>query len=272
MKGHTLGSILGIVLFAGVSPLRAIQVADPINYPAPPGGFPLGNLGSNNTSSAIYLGNFLGNNTYWALTAAHITQRNLVFNGVTYIVTDDDRHQIRNLSGSGFSNTDLLLVQLDIAATPTGLVDLKIPNFLPGPSETTYLAGRGGNVRWGTSHINYPNGPGTSPLLRVNSGSTTTMTFATLTLPNDPTNPQTAGWGISGDSGGGHFFYDEGNWYLSGLLIGVNYLPAGNYTYAAALNYYYPQLYQIAIPEPTGLVLLAVGLLPILGHRLRRKA
>lgn len=264
MNGSALRLIAGIFLLIGLPSAHAIKVIDADSYPSPPTGLPLSNLGQHGTSSAIFVGDIAGNGTYWALTASHISPGTFIFNGVTYYVPETSRLQIKNEIGVGYPNTDLILAQLNITNLPTGLANLEIASILPTETETTYLVGRGGDARWGTTHANYQDEAGIR-LFLADLEATTSVVYITQTDTSEPGLPQTGGWGVRFDSGGGHFFQQGSDWYLSGILLAAETQGTNHQTIMAALPYYRDEILRLtAIPEPSSLLLLTLGLLPLL--------
>ncbi|MEM9080666.1 MAG: hypothetical protein AAGC74_08260 [Verrucomicrobiota bacterium] len=76
------------------------------------------------------------------------------------------------------------------------------------------------------------------------------------------------GQGISGDSGGGAFYQDNGTWTLGGIFIGIGSLTMGgqNGTFFSDLDFYTPEINNIiatqgsAIPEPANLAVLGLAI------------
>jgi len=89
---------------------------------------------------------------------------------------------------------------------------------------------------------------------------------------------------VSGDSGGAMFYKSDDSWLLAGILDAVDLWSGqpggaataifGNLTYSVDLAQYRDQIQDIvaqkAVPEPSSLVLLAVGLVAALAVRRRR--
>jgi len=82
----------------------------------------------------------------------------------------------------------------------------------------------------------------------------------------------------SGDSGGAVFQFSDGVWKLSGIMIAVNEpfsgqpedtVLFGDQTLIADLSYYRDQIVAI-VPEPSGLLLAAMGLAALAAGRMRR--
>jgi len=91
---------------------------------------------------------------------------------------------------------------------------------------------------------------------------------------------------VTNDSGGAMFYKSGNDWQLAGIIDAVDLWPwqpggaatamFGNLTYSVDLAQYRDQIQGIvlqqAVPEPSSIVLLAVGLLAVLGIRRRRNS
>ncbi len=88
---------------------------------------------------------------------------------------------------------------------------------------------------------------------------------------------------VSGDSGGAMFYKSGNDWQLAGIIDAVELWSGqpggaatamfGNLTYAVDLSQYRDQIQGIVleqVPEPSSIVLLAVGLLAVMGIRRRK--
>ena len=225
----------------------------------------------------------------WVLTAKHVGVGDITFNGVTYHYEDGTAHFIENPSGYYRLNstyTDLVLFHL---TEEPDLPSLKIASAPPSTGTKVYLAGNGiehedtlsywtvntGSWVWsetssvtqywgykpaGTCELNWGTnqvmgsygGPGPSTCYLSVSG-TDSVVFKTRFDAQEPYEAQAVG----GDSGGGVFYWDEGDgWVLAGIISCVETFPntptkaiAGAKTCSVDLSFYQNQILDIITPE-----------------------
>jgi hypothetical protein len=256
-------------------------------------------VGTRGVGSAVYLGNFYGDN--WVLTANHVGAGSFTLGGTTYGAIGGSTVRVQN---TDLSVTDLILFKID--GTP-GLAPIPIAATTPitGTSVTMIGAGRdrltaltGWNVtgtnpnytwtevgsganalgykwnssrtmRWGESSI-------TSTIL-YNSGDGNVNGFRAAFTPYVG-----QAQGSVGDSGGGVFTYNYSNasWELAGLMLAIDSYgnqPSGtavfgNNTYLADLSSYRNYIVT-AIPESSASAIIAgAGVLLLAISRRRRRA
>ncbi len=256
-------------------------------------------VGTRGVVSAVYLGNFYGDN--WVLTANHVGAGSFTLGGTTYGAIGGSTVRVQN---TDLSVTDLILFKID--GTP-GLAPIPIAATTPitGTSVTMIGAGRdrltaltGWNVtgtnpnytwtevgsganalgykwnssrtmRWGESSI-------TSTIL-YNSGDGNVNGFRAAFTPYVG-----QAQGSVGDSGGGVFTYNYSNasWELAGLMLAIDSYgnqPSGtavfgNNTYLADLSSYRNYIVT-AIPESSASAIIAgAGVLLLAISRRRRRA
>ncbi len=247
--------------------------------------------------SGVYLGNG------WMLSAYHGVRNagstgfqfvTVFLNGGEYSVNAGTAVRLQN---ADTTLTDLALFQL--TSTPAGLSSLTLASANPtnglsltmmgnGPdrnaSEThwnvntvpatwtwTETGGPGNaqgykwtpgqqSLRWGTNNITAFSGGGTTDVFDYGLGDVTLF----KTTYNNTTDEAQAG---GGDSGGGVFWKEGGNWVLGGIMLTTgtfNGQPSGtsvygDETYSANLKTYSSQISSI-IPEPSSAMLVLAGL------------
>ena len=208
-----------------------------------PGSAPWNYVGSLNGASGVYLGDY--NNTNWVLTAAHVGLGNFTLGGATYDAIGSSAFSLYNSDGSP---SDLSLFQ--ISGTP-GLANLAIASSEPASGSTVQMIGFGGGKSWGTNTLyGYTN---------YTLGGTPYGGIGIVTLASGEGG--NGAQGVGGDSGGGMFYEDSGNWTLAGTLSGAGNLTDGNgtnlgqATVAVDLAAYSSQITtdidSVAIPEPS---------------------
>jgi hypothetical protein len=203
--------IAGLLCFFAPA-ARAVESGSTFNT-SNPGSAAWNYVGSLNSASGVYLGNY--NNTNWVLTAAHVGLGNFTLGSTTYDAIGGSAFSIYN---SDNSPADLSLFR--ISGTP-GLANLAIASSEPADGTTVQMIGFGGGKSWGTNTIyGYANytlsglpygGPGIVTLASGEGGQ--------------------GAQGVAGDSGGGLFYADSGNWVLAGTLSG-----AGDFTNSAGTD------------------------------------
>jgi hypothetical protein len=231
-----------------------------------PGSSPWNYVGSLNGASGVYLGDY--NNTNWVLTAAHVGLGNFTLGGATYDAISNSTFSLYNGDGS---LSDLSLFQ--ISGTP-GLANLAIASSEPASGTTVQMIGLGGGKSWGTNTVY---GYTDYTLSSTPYGGIGIVTLASGEGGN-------GAQGVAGDSGGGMFYEDSGNWTLTGTLSGVGNLTdsngtnLGQATVAVDLAAYSRQITtdinSVAIPEPSAyaaiLGVAALGFVAIRGRGVRR--
>jgi len=233
--------ILGLLAFFAPS-ARAVISGSTYNY-SDPGSAPWNYVGSLNGASGVYLGDY--NNTNWVLTAAHVGWGNFTLGGATYDAIGNSAFSLYNSDGS---LSDLSLFQ--ISGAP-GLANLAIASSEPAGGSTVQMIGFGGGKSWGTNTIyGYTN---------YTLGGTPYGGIGIVTLASGEGG--NGAQGVGGDSGGGMFYEDSGNWTLAGTLSGAGNLTDGNgtnlgqATVAVDLAAYSSQITtdidSVAIPEPS---------------------
>lgn len=298
MLFRSLPILLPLFLAASFQPdARAVILAGGLgtqNTTAPGDDFGFGNVGTVNQASGVYLGNG------WVLTAYHVVIDfvflNANFGGTSYTGNPSTAVRLQNADNSP---TDLALFRLTtMPPLPEVTLSLTTPVItsslimmgngrnrdatethwdvatLPNPDVWTETLGpgdelgykwAGGNtLRWGTNNQ--------ASLLpsEINYGLGDVTTFRTNFSNSGGSEAQAA----IGDSGGGVFFKNGGEWELAGIMLAVNGLNGqpnetavyGNETFSADIATYQAQILNI-IPEPTSAMLLVIGA----GALLRRR-
>jgi hypothetical protein len=231
-----------------------------------PGSAPWNYVGSLNGASGVYLGDY--NNTNWVLTAAHVNPGNFTLGGATYDAISGSAFSLYNGDGSP---SDLSLFRIN--GTP-GLANLAIASSEPASGTTVQMIGFGGGKSWGTNSIyGYTN---------YTLGDTPYDGIGIVTLASGEGG--NGAQGVAGDSGGGMFYEDSGNWTLAGTLSGAGNLTdsngtnLGQATVAVDLAAYSSQITtdinSVAIPEPSTyaaiLGVAALGFVALRGRGGRR--
>jgi len=238
------------------------------------------NVGSLASSKATASGVYLGNG--WVLTAAHVGAGTFYLDDTPYSAKADSWHQLHHPEAPGWA-IDLGLFQL--AETPVGLPSLAISKSAPGIDSPVVGIGYGRNRAVDESRWNgnwgevFPPNPGAYQGFYFGSGSTkrwgTNRIYGTTPAENtgqaytlDMDFSQFAGdafemQAVPGDSGGGLFYKNEGDWELAGIIVTQGRRPGqpdgtavyGNTTRAVDLSRYRDQIL-ILIPEPSALAML----------------
>jgi hypothetical protein len=233
--------VFGLLSFFAPN-VRAVISGSTYNF-SNPGSAPWNYVGSLNGASGVYLGDY--DNTNWVLTAAHVGLGNFTLGGATYDAIGGSAFSLYNSDGSP---ADLSLFRIN--GTP-GLANLTIASSEPANRTTVQMIGFGGGKSWGTNTIyGYTN----YTLSGLPYGGIGIVTLASGEGGN-------GAQGVSGDSGGGMFYEDSGNWTLAGTLSGVgdltdsNGTDLGQATVAVDLAAYSSQITadidSVAIPEPS---------------------
>jgi hypothetical protein len=262
-------------------------------------------------ASGVYLGYNAGTHDVWVLTARHISTdgsagATVTIDGLTYNRQADGGDGYGILVGG-----DLRLVRYHRGDNQVpGLTALSLSTTVPTASTSLVMAGFGRNrvenaaanattndststtvgtgyhwaggqiERWGTNNIGDLGAGVTLTVVDLGLGYTTT-TFVT----NFDT-PGSGEWlssneaqGSAGDSGGGVFIYDNGQWVLSGIMSAVDgpvgqdasSSAFGNSTYATDINTYSSAINSAIgatlIPEPATWWLATCGLILALRRR-----
>lgn len=252
-------------------------------------------VGSVNGASGIYLGQYGGGN--WVLTANHVGAGNFISNGTTYNLVGGSDVQVAGI--------DLRVFQIVVPGGDTNLLPLSNlslnSNSVLG-SETTMI-GFGRNraatettyyvdttpATWTWSESNfvgadstaggYKWGPGNTKRWGLNTIDSQIDVSGTMMLSTDFDPVVGEGQVAVGDSGGGMFTLDGGNWELAGVLDlqgTFNNQPGetavfGDATYAIDVASYRTQILA-AIPEPSSFTLLGGSALLFAAIRRRKSA
>ena len=272
MRMFTCGVLL--VGFA-VSDIRGVILASgdgTTNTTDPGTGLPFRYVGIvNNGTSGIFLGHT--HRKSWVLTANHVGLGLFALGGKNYTPVLNSGHRLLNPNGSP---SDILLFQID--GNPN-LIPLKLARATPVTGSQIYLIGFGRDReadrtywidqghpwtettstdlfadRIGFRWMGAQPGPerwGTASVERSVLGISNTVSFYTGFF--DRANCATAS---TGDSGGGAFVQEAGQWFLVGMLdavgglpnqpaetsILINYLGEGSVTVIADLSQYESQI------------------------------
>jgi len=196
---------------------------------------------------------------HWIITANHVGSSGITLGGTTYSSVGGSAQQI--------GSTDLLLYRIDVSAGAPSLSDLTISASTPNIGQSVLMIGDGsGTKTWGTNTVDsYGN------YTLVNEGPTTVGLITTYSEIDGEAQAQ------SGDSGGALFYeHASGQWWLSGILSGVNTTVNPNITASVAISNYYNDIVSIvgtqlsAVPEPATWSTLLGGM-ALLGTLLVRR-
>lgn len=269
-----------------IGTLKAVVVNEAdgsVNTTAPEDDPGFANVGFRGGGSAIYLGN------RWVLTASHVTEGPVVFDGVSYANELGETYRLKNLTGNLSDNTDIILFRLE---DDPGLPALRLGCDPVSGSSTVTLVGGGRDRAPEQSHWIVTEGPGKSDddwnpsdaddaersgyatletrsmrwgnsiVTRTNfdaeSGSGDVLSFQTTFHPVFPVT--NLAQGVRGDSGGAAFQKNDGVWELVGMMHAISLYENqpngtktaifGNETFVAELYDYADQIRQIADFEP----------------------
>ena len=287
-------------------PARAVIVAGgdgTQNTTPPPDDFGFANVGAvfNVARGFFNSGVYLGNG--WVLTAYHVIDNGLggfqfgsiVFDGISY--TAEDGSAVR-LSNPGLGPTDLAVFKL--TTVPENLAPVKLSLTTPLLGASVSMAGDSINRMPNETHWNVvnsvwteTNGPGTRQGYKwADGGQTvrwgTNAVSRTALLENDGFGEIVAfrtvlsagisgeAQGAAGDSGGGVFVKNAGQWELAGIMVATSAFAGqpgrtavfGNETLIADISTYRNQI--LAVPEPGCGVLLLIGAAALAVRRQRR--
>jgi hypothetical protein len=277
--------------------LRAVILASgnsTTNTTDPGTGLPFGYVGTvNNVASGIFLGNYNGKS--WVLTANHVGLGPFVLGGTSYSAIAGSGHQLLNADNS---LSDVFLYQ--ISGNP-GLAPLSFASSTPTNGSQVYMVGFGRDRLANRTYW-------------IDNGGAWTQTFAGDPLANrigyqwSGPQPGVERWGTglvagqtmglnntaalytnfldqtnnaaltTGDSGGGVFVHQAGQWQLAGMLDATGVLPnqpagtsilntagVGSTNVFADLTQYDPQINALLSPVPelsfNGYILIGSGLL-----------
>jgi hypothetical protein len=277
LLGFAVSDIRGVILASGNG---VTNTTDPGT------GLPFRYVGIvNSSASGIFLGNRHGKS--WVLTANHVGLGLFVLGGTSYSPVSNSGHRLLNPNRSP---SDILLFQID--GNPN-LIPLKLAHAVPVRGSQMYVIGFGRDREAGRSYwvdqgqpwtqtsstdlfadrigfrwIGPQPGPerwGTALVERKAIGISNTVSFCTGFF--DRANCATVS---AGDSGGGAFIQEGGQWLLAGMLdaagelpnqpagtsILVNYLGQGSTTIIADLSQYESQINALLASAPD----LALGL------------
>ncbi len=223
----------------------------------PGGGLPWANVGN----TGVFLGNY--DSGYWVITANHVGY-------VSGITLDGTHYSAVGGTNQRVGTTDLLLYRIDVSGGAPSLSNLTISHLSPSIGQAiTMVADGSGTMTWGDNTVD---GYGNYTL--VSEGPTT---FGLVT-DYDAVAGETQAQG--GDSGGALFYeVSTGNWWLSGIISGVDTVSNPDITVSVALGYYYNDIVGIvgspltAVPEPAtwAALLGAFALIGTLVVRRRRR-
>jgi hypothetical protein len=207
-------------------------------------------VGSVNGASGVYLGNC------WVLTAGHVGIGDFVLSG-TYSAVAGSEKTITDANGLA----DFSLFQ--ISSSPA-LPDLAIASATPVPFSSSdagtpvVMLGYGGGQgkTWGMNTVTDVN-----LLVQIDGLPFTTVDFETQlgTITAGFSSVTNLTQLVSGDSGGGDFYYDAstGSWKLAGINEAIDEF---SNSYMVDLSNYTSRIYDITgVPEPTTWVLIGMG-------------
>lgn len=247
-----------------------------------------------NNVGAIWVGGGVYLSNGWVLTASHIgVGGGFTLGGTTYGVVPGSAQQLTNNGAAGKSAlTDLLLFQID--GRPV-VSPVTIASVGPAVGDVVTMIGRGRNQNptetyWSVNTAASPwvwdelsSGVGANAVgFKTNAaqdktwGDNTIAGEGWVNIGVDVQSLHTTfdlgaggneGQVVYGDSGGGLFVKQSGNWNLAGIIIaqevysGQPSLTAviGNVSYFADLSYYAPQINLVVVPEPGGGASLGTG-------------
>lgn len=269
-----------------ISTLQAVVVNEADgsgNTTAPEDDPGFANVGFRGGGSAIYLGN------RWVLTAAHVMEGPVEFEGVTYANELGETYRLMNSGGNLSDNTDMILFRLE---EDPGLPALRLGCDPVTGNSTVTLVGGGRDRAPEQSHWIVEEGPenddddwspsdedvaertgyqtldsrslrwGNSIVTKTNfdaeSGSGDVLSFQTTFHPIFPVT--NLAQGVRGDSGGAAFQKNDGVWELVGMMHAISLYENqpngtksavfGNETFVAELYDYADQIREIADFEP----------------------
>ncbi len=259
------------------------------------------NVGFLGGATGVYIGN------RYVLTVAHVGAGTINLNGTNYA---PDAGSVTRLKDNSGAFTDLVLFRLQsdpglssLALSATGPA-LDSPLLYIGngrnrdPNRETFAVGSGtadgyryapgATKRWGTNKL-----AGFEADVDAGYGPVDSF-YSSFSDPlNDPNatnytaggNPANEAMAAPGDSGGAVFFKRGGFWELTGITYGIEELkgktnleagsPAlfGEAIYNADIAAYHSQIAAItAVPEPSTLTLMALGVAGLLGRRRKSKS
>ena len=264
--------------------IRDVSGSDNTSPPPPgdnPGWANVGRRGG--LGGAVYLGD------RWVLTVAHVGGGTVTFGGKNFSM-EGSWHQLHDPDNPS-TEADLGLFRLRPDSTLAGLTNLAISQSTPTNNSEVVGIGFGldydktetwwnsdweketgeekyhgfelGDTlikRWGKNHID--------GRAEVNTSDLSGNEYTTQTLAMDFDQSGGAGademQAVSGDSGGGLFYWNGSGWELAGVFVAAwNPEPGqpkktavyGNLSYAADLSQYRDEIMEI-IPEPSALAML----------------
>ncbi len=314
-----LGRFIALALLLGTVKGHAVAIAGGDgtgNTTAAGAGDGWGYVGSINGASGIYLGSYAG--SYWVLTAYHVGPGAYSLGGFSYSyvpasgqqIGDSDLFLMEITSANPLALAHLdSLSNLELAATTplnepvtmigngrnrataltTWYVDTDPDPWVWNTAEfpdsdatySGYLWGSGSTKRWGTNTVE-----GTDTIVYAIDpfdGPVTNVTVDALFTDFDSVSGE--GQAMTGDSGGGIFYYDTvaEEWQLAGLMVTIETLSGqpnngivssavfGNLTYAADISQYRDEILAL-VPEPSTASLVVGGLVMLVASRRGRKA
>lgn len=254
-------------------------------------------------ASSVYLGYNASTMEGWVLSAHHITETTgITIQGHAYSFIDPLPGD-PNINGYritvGATDTDLILYRFSVGGAdpiPT-LPTLPILDDDVAVDDALIMAGRGmrsgaGTVSEDTTAPYTWGAPGTSDSVPFRWGSNTVdeigltdaggALFFSTTFDSPGTGTTFDGQAALSDSGGGAFILRDGQWWLGGLMYGVDDGPDagtavnpagyGDITYFSDVTAYRGEILALTgtlVPEPSVMLLGAVSLLTLCHHRRR---
>jgi hypothetical protein len=256
-------------------------------------------VGQVSGASGVYLGTYGGQQ--WVITGWHVAENNYTLGTTTYNAVAGSSIRVKNADNT---DTDLRLFRIE---GDPGLSNLSITSSAVPEDSSLTLIGYGRNrntalTRWNVTVVAGDNNDiwtevgsggnaqgygwdtGNTKRWGINEKGSTSVLGppypfgSTDVFLTDFDNTTNQAQGSVGDSGGGVFYFDGGQWQLAGIMLaigGFDNQPAntsvfGNVTYIADLSQYETWI-MAAIPEPSTYALLVMsGVMLGVGLRISR--